>query len=59
MNENDFKTMAEEALNIAIKHIQDKIGEKTGDFASTYDFSDVEKTLANYAENNYYWLNYK
>ena len=58
-NEPDFDQIGENALNQAVRYIQNSIGEDSGHFARTWDFDEVEKVLTDYAKNNYYYLNYK
>ena len=49
MTQKDIEGMAEDALNLAVKHIQDALGVKSGDFAGLF-FSDeyVQRILADY-----------
>jgi len=58
-NEPDFSEIAENALNQAIRYIHNTIGDDSGDYASTWDFDEIEKILEDYAKNNYYFINYK
>lgn len=36
LTNNEIDSLAEDAVNVAVKHIQDKLGIKSGDFAGIF-----------------------
>jgi len=52
MNKKQIESITEDAINIALKFIQDEIGVKHGDFASVYfsgnEYYKLEKILIEY-----------
>jgi hypothetical protein len=49
MNKYDINNLAEDALNLAVRHIQNELNIKTGDFAALF-FSDdlIQRILSDY-----------
>ena len=49
MTNHEIESLAEDALNLAVKHIQDKLGIDSGDFAALFFCDDlVQKILCDY-----------
>lgn len=60
MTRNEINDLADEALNVACKHIQDKLGVKFGDVAGLYFSGPVDEQiriiLAGYIKSELNWM---